>query len=280
MKRAICIVLTVTLFCGAFAYLCFAEPFEPDLVVNIGLPAAYVPDGKFENDCFYWVKVNSDRMSRIDQIDLRIVCNRSLFDVYKWEEENPMGVHPWDPDLIGYMRLSEDGFEACVYRNPNRYPDDYSDSDAQGELGTSVDYIEGRCSLAAGGSLDIKRAEGTIWYTDGTWETADVQIRATNAVVAAEPASQVDGEPLIADYPAREPAQPPRRIETTPYRGDADGDLEVTARDARLVLRASAKLERLYYNSFFRCDVDHDRKLTARDARKILRVSAKLESFA
>ena len=61
-------------------------------------------------------------------------------------------------------------------------------------------------------------------------------------------------------------------------RGDADLDGKVLAKDARLVLRASAKLETLEGMAFTNCDLNGDGKLLAGEARKILRYSAKLET--
>ena len=61
--------------------------------------------------------------------------------------------------------------------------------------------------------------------------------------------------------------------------GDANGDGKVTAADARIVLRTSAKLETLEGNLFLAADVNKDGKITAADARKILRVSAKIDTF-
>ena len=61
--------------------------------------------------------------------------------------------------------------------------------------------------------------------------------------------------------------------------GDIDDNGKITAADARLVLRASAKLETLSENQKLAADVSKDKKITAADARTILRVSAKLESF-
>ncbi|MCR5781788.1 MAG: InlB B-repeat-containing protein [Clostridia bacterium] len=65
--------------------------------------------------------------------------------------------------------------------------------------------------------------------------------------------------------------------ESTGVRGDADGDGEVLANDARMVLRASAKLEKLDDAAFERCDLNGDGNLLAEEARMILRYSAKLE---
>ena len=61
-------------------------------------------------------------------------------------------------------------------------------------------------------------------------------------------------------------------------RGDANLDGKVLANDARLVLRASAKLETLEGQGFINCDLNGDGKLLAGEARKILRYSAKLET--
>ena len=63
-------------------------------------------------------------------------------------------------------------------------------------------------------------------------------------------------------------------------KGDVNGDGQITAADARLVLRASAKLEVLTENEKLAADVVKDNNITAADARLILRVSAKLDSFA
>ncbi len=75
-------------------------------------------------------------------------------------------------------------------------------------------------------------------------------------------------------------AKETRSIEKLNYMlGDANADSKITAADARLVLRVSAKLETLSQNAFLASDVNKDKKITAADARTILRVSAKLETF-
>ena len=58
---------------------------------------------------------------------------------------------------------------------------------------------------------------------------------------------------------------------------DIDSNGKTTAADARLALRASAKLETLEGVYFMAADVTCDGKITASDARKILRISAGLE---
>lgn len=61
--------------------------------------------------------------------------------------------------------------------------------------------------------------------------------------------------------------------------GDVNGDGKITAADARLVLRVSAKLDKLSQEAMAVADATKDNKITAADARLILRVSAKLEKF-
>ncbi|MBQ9880963.1 MAG: hypothetical protein IJM45_11090 [Clostridia bacterium] len=61
--------------------------------------------------------------------------------------------------------------------------------------------------------------------------------------------------------------------------GDPSGDAAVTAEDARLALRAAAKLETLSGDAFTAADISDTGEITAADARKILRVAAKLEEL-
>ena len=57
--------------------------------------------------------------------------------------------------------------------------------------------------------------------------------------------------------------------------GDVDADGRIMARDARAILRCSARLEVLSNEPI--ADIDGDGTITARDARPVLRMSAKLE---
>ena len=71
-----------------------------------------------------------------------------------------------------------------------------------------------------------------------------------------------------------------RAIEKLEYLvGDANGDGQITAADARILLRLSAKLEKLesYNVPFAVLDVNGDGQITASDARIVLRLSAKLD---
>lgn len=54
-------------------------------------------------------------------------------------------------------------------------------------------------------------------------------------------------------------------------------DGKVTAADARLALRISAKIDELTAYALLVGDINQDGKLTAADARKILRIAAKIE---
>ena len=59
--------------------------------------------------------------------------------------------------------------------------------------------------------------------------------------------------------------------------GDVNGDSKITAADARIALRYSAKLEKLTDEQIKAADVDNSGKVNASDARKILRVASKLD---
>lgn len=68
-------------------------------------------------------------------------------------------------------------------------------------------------------------------------------------------------------------------VELYDHKGDADGDGKVTSKDARLVLRYSANLEKFDERQISVSDVNFDKKVNAIDARIILRVSARLETL-
>ena len=62
-------------------------------------------------------------------------------------------------------------------------------------------------------------------------------------------------------------------------RGDVNGDDKVTAKDARLVLRAAARLLPLTENEEAAADVTRDGRINTRDARMILRAAARLDTL-
>jgi hypothetical protein len=84
--------------------------------------------------------------------------------------------------------------------------------------------------------------------------------------------------PLISAHAANSPPVEEKESAAVPYcLGDLNGDARVTAADARLALRASAKLTTLTQVQSAAADVFFDGEISAASARKILRSSAKLE---
>ena len=61
------------------------------------------------------------------------------------------------------------------------------------------------------------------------------------------------------------------------YLGDVNNDGKITAADARIILRVSAKLDKLDNEKLAVADMNVDGKITAADARTVLRMSAKLD---
>lgn len=105
---------------------------------------------------------------------------------------------------------------------------------------------------------------------------------------------QYDGEEIICELPTFDPigggvtAVPnaPDAIEkgvtlpeqTFSYRlGDVNMDGKIKSNDARLTLRAAARLESLSDLQLLLADVNGDKKVQANDARSILRIAAKLD---
>lgn len=88
------------------------------------------------------------------------------------------------------------------------------------------------------------------------------------------------------EIPTEQPTEKPTEKPTEPgtsgdvKKGDVNGDGKITASDARLALRISAKLDTPDEKTMLAADVNGDNKVTASDARKILRHSAKLEVIA
>ena len=62
-------------------------------------------------------------------------------------------------------------------------------------------------------------------------------------------------------------------------RGDADLNGYVNSKDARLVLRYAAKLDKVTGDSILTSDVNEDGHINSVDARLILRVAAKIDTF-
>ena len=68
--------------------------------------------------------------------------------------------------------------------------------------------------------------------------------------------------------------------ETDADSGDVNMDGKVNSGDARLALRAAAKLEELSAEQRQSADMNQDGKVNSSDARTILRIAAKLGTFA
>ena len=81
------------------------------------------------------------------------------------------------------------------------------------------------------------------------------------------------GERLVAPEP---PTTEPAKVGYLP--GDVDRDGKVTSIDARLALRAAAKLDALDELGTRIADMDGDGNVTSTDARVILRIAAKLDA--
>ena len=71
----------------------------------------------------------------------------------------------------------------------------------------------------------------------------------------------------------------PAGFAATAYYGDVNGDGRVNSTDARLALRAAAKLDALKEEEFKRADVNGDGLVNSTDARSVLRMAAKLEAL-
>lgn len=84
--------------------------------------------------------------------------------------------------------------------------------------------------------------------------------RATEYIEALEYVTKIVYEPLIGSM----------------LKGDADGDGNISAADARFVLRCSVELEECNDTLSDICDMNYDGEITAADARSILRISVGL----
>ena len=91
--------------------------------------------------------------------------------------------------------------------------------------------------------------------------------------------AETESDPLSATDTVTEEQSEQIEVPGDAYRGDVDGDGQVTAVDARLILRHSASLEKIQDAYSPLADVDGDGLITASDARIALRMSANLESL-
>lgn len=172
---------------------------------------------------------------------------------------------------------TEQGYTTYTCFCGDSYVDDYVDmvdhmiESGSGKAPTCTEpgYTESSVCVVCGEVLLTQKEIPATGHTPGEWEVVtEVQIgiegkEQQKCTVCGE---IVDEKviPALSDYLV----------------GDANGDGKITASDARIVLRISAKLDKIesYNLPVEALDVTGDGKLTASDARKILRISAKLES--
>ncbi len=112
-------------------------------------------------------------------------------------------------------------------------------------------------------------------------ETADHQWN--DGEITKQPTEEAEGEKtftcIVCGATRTEPIPKlePESSDDEYMPGDVDGNGQVLANDARLALRASAKLETLDEKQKKAADVDGSGEVLANDARQILRFSAKLQ---
>ena len=113
--------------------------------------------------------------------------------------------------------------------------------------------------------------------------TGDKEPSTAPSTKPTEPSTKPTQPSTKPTQPSTKPTQPSTKptepVKPAGITGDLDGNGKVSAADARIALRVSARLETLTAAQTTLADVDGNGKITAADARKILRVSARLEKF-
>ncbi|MCR5690014.1 MAG: dockerin type I repeat-containing protein [Clostridiales bacterium] len=139
----------------------------------------------------------------------------------------------------------------------------------------------------SGEGITSKETEKSLIYASGTALTKSALVSAMTvhferAVITVE----VGGFPVVDEAPLGtgalfyvyiSDADEIAVSKTIIFLGDVDGDATVNATDARLALRAAAKLDTLEGAFASAADTDGDNNINATDARMILRAAAKLD---
>ncbi len=132
---------------------------------------------------------------------------------------------------------------------------------------TEKGITEGKKCSVCGEILVAQKEVAKKAHTPGSWEVVK------NAEIGKEGKEQK--KCTVCEAVVEERSIAALKEEGKP--GDVDGNGKITAADARLALRISAKLEKATEYQTRIADMDKNNKITAADARKILRISAKLE---
>ena len=122
-------------------------------------------------------------------------------------------------------------------------------------------------------------SQGTATVTATTFNgiSESYLITVTNSEDLEEPTTETEQPTTKPNETTTEKPTEPKPAYTL---GDIDGNGKITAADARLALRISAKLETGTETQLLAADTDKNGRITASDARKILRVAANLEIFS
>lgn len=126
-------------------------------------------------------------------------------------------------------------------------------------------------------TTEATTAETTTEPTTAVTTTQPPETTETTTIPTTEVTEEDSSEEEITEPTTAPTTTTPPAEQVTP--GDVNGDGKITASDARLALRISAKLDVPTAEEFMAADVNADGKITASDARTILRVSAKLETL-
>lgn len=177
---------------------------------------------------------------------------------------------------FGEVIIFTDGDEKVIYIDGDREVDIRLFGTDEGYMYYEVSKYD----VAADGISEIKSFDVEI--TDGKQMYSPVSSAETMSDVELFVVENINGRLMktasIDTSGDETPIVPEDTGLTDIMPGDVNGDGDVLANDARLALRASAKLETLDAAQTEAADVDGDGRVLANDARQILRFSAKLQN--